>query len=169
VPPRVAGKGAVHRIGRDGAPPGQADRFARASDRFAGLLRLLLGFSSLATAGVALWLFWVIAVVLPARDPLHIPMWRIAAVGFLAHSALSWAYLLRGPRNPLLRWLLLALSVAAIGLGLYGVVTMIRTAGAGGHFEGYIVLMGLILGGHGWCAVAYTILTQRVARRLRAA
>ena len=123
----------------------------------------------MATVGVAVWLFWVTAFVLPARDPLHIPMWRIAAVCFLVYGALSWAYLFRGPRSAVLRWLVLALSVAAIGLGLYGILTMIRSAGAGGHFEGYIVLMGLILGGHGWCAVAYTIRTQRVARRLRAA
>jgi hypothetical protein len=169
VPPRDAGKDAVHRIGRDGAPPGQADRFARASDRFAGLLRFLLGFASLATGSVALWLFWVTAFVLPARDPLHVPMWRVVAVCFLAYSALSWVYLLWGSRNPLLRWLVLALSVAAIGFGLYGNITMLRSAGTGGHFEGYIVLMGLILGGHGCCAVAYTILNQRVARRPRAA
>jgi hypothetical protein len=162
VPPRDAGKDAVHRIGRDSASARQYDRYARA-------FRFLLGFASLATAGVALWLFWVTAFVLPARDPLHVPMWRIAAVCFLAYGALSWAYLLRGPRGAVLRWLVLTLSVAAIGLGLYGIVTILRSAGAGGHFEGYIVLMGLILGGHGVCAVAYTILAQRVARRLRAA
>lgn len=162
MPPRDAGRDAVHRVGRVSA-------FARQYDRPARAFRFLLGFASLATVGVALWLFWVIAFVLPTRDPLHIPMWRIAAVCFLAYGALSWVYLLRGPRSAVLRWLVLTLSVAAIGLGLYGIVTMIRSAGAGGHFEGYIVLMGLILGGHGWCAVVYTIRTQRIGRRLRAA
>jgi hypothetical protein len=148
---------------------GTSGEFARPFDKLAVPFRYLLGFASLATVGVALWLFRVIAFVLPARDPLHIPMWRTVAACFLAYSALSWAYLLRGPRNPLLRWLVLAPSVAAIGLGFYGSITMIRTAGAGGHFEGYIVLMGLILVAHGLCAIVYTILTRRIARRSRVA
>jgi hypothetical protein len=137
-------------------------------DRFALPFRFLLGFASLATVGVALWLFWVTAFVLPARDPGHIPMWRTAAIGFLAYSALSWACLLAGPRNAVLRWLVLTISVAAIGLGFYGMLAMMRRAGAGGHFEGYIVLMGLILAAHGLCAIVYTVLTGRIARQLRA-
>ena len=148
---------------------GSAHEFARQFDRFALPFRLLLGFASLATVGVALWLFWVIAFVLPARDPVHIPMWRTVAACFLAYSALSWAYLVRGPRNVVLRWLVLTLSAAAIGLGLYGGVAMIRHAAAAGHFEGFIVLMGLVLVGHGLCAIGYTILAQRIARRLRSA
>ena len=159
---RDTGTDAVQRIDPSSASDRRSDRFARP-------VELLLGFSSLATVGVALWLFRVIAFVLPARDPLHIPMWRVVAVCFLAYSAISWAYLLHGSRNTLLRWLVLTLSVAAIGLALYGNITMIRSAGTGDRFEGYIVLMGLILIGHGLCAIVYTILTRRKARRTRAA
>ena len=146
---------------------GPAGEFARSFDRFALPFRLLLGFASLATVGVALWLFFVITFVLPSRDPVHIPMWRAVAVCFILYSGLSWTYLLRGPRHAVLRWAVLALSVAAIGCGIYGIVSMIRTADSGGHFEGYIVLMGLILAGHGLCAIVYTLLTARIARQLR--
>ena len=147
---------------------GPTGESSRQFDRFALPFRLLLGFASLVTAGVALWLFWVIASVLPIRDPLRVPMWRVVAVCLLAYSALSWAYLLRGPRSTVLRLLVLPLSVAAIGFGLYGSITMIRSAGTGGHFEGYMVLMGLILTGHGLCAIVHTVLSQRIARRFRA-
>jgi hypothetical protein len=156
------GKDAVHRSGPD-------SESARPFDKFARPFRLLLGFASLATAGVALWLFWVIAFALPARDPLHLPMGRLVAVCLFAYGALSWAYVHQGPRNAVLRWLVPALSAAAIGFGFYESISMIRSADAGGHFEGYIVLMGLILFGHGLGAIVHTILTQRIARRLRAA
>lgn len=155
-------KGAVRRFGPPAEIAGQLDRFARP-------FRLLLVFASLATVGVALWLFWVIAFVLPARDPGHVPMWRAVAVCFLAYGALSWAYLLRGPRNAILRWLVLSLSIAAVGAGLYGIVTMVQQSGSGVHFEGYVMLMGLILGGHGLCAIVYTVLTGRIARRRQSA
>ena len=148
---------------------GPAGESSRPFDRFAVPLRFLLGSASVVTVGVGLWLFWVINFVLPARDPAHIPMWRVVAICFLGYSALSLAYLIRGPRSVALRWSVLALSVAAIGLGLYGIIAMIRAAAVGSHFEGYIFLMGLILGGHGVCAVAYTILTRRSSRRLHSA
>ena len=157
-----AEKDAVHRFG-------PANEIARRFDRFALPFRLLLVGASAATALVALWLLWVIAVVLPARDPAHIPMWRVVAVCFLLYSGLSWAYLLRGPRNVILRWLVLGLSAVAFACGVYGIVQMMRRAAAGGHFEGYIILMGLILCGHGLSALVYTLLTARIARQLRAA
>ena len=148
---------------------GPTDQFARQFDKFALPFRILLMGASVATALVALWLFWVIGFVLPARDPAHIPMWRVVAACFLAYSGLSWAYLVRGPRDQILRWLVLALSAAAFGLGIFGIVQMMSRAAAGRHFEGYIVLMGLILCGHGISAFVYTILTSRIAKQLRAA
>ena len=152
---------AVHRFG---AP----EEFARKFDRFVLPFRLMLIFMSLATMLVGLWLIFVIAVVLPARDPEHIPLWRAVAAGFLAYSALTWAYLIKGPRIAWLRGTVLLLSLAAITLGVYGIVNMVMVARSGGHFEGYIVLMGLILGGHGLTALVYTVLTRRIARAIRA-
>jgi cation transport ATPase len=149
-------------VNRFGAP----DQFARKFNRLALPFRLLLIFMTLATVLVALWLVFVIAVVLPSRDPEHIPLWRSVAVAFFAYSALTWAYLIKGPRVVWLRWTVLLVSLAAIALGIYGIVNMIMVAQAGGHFEGYIILMGLILGGHGLTAILYTVLTRRVARRV---
>ena len=117
---------------------------------------------------VGLWLIFVFAVVLPSRDPEHIPLWRAVAAGFFAYSGLTWAYLIQGPRIAWLRWTVLLLSLAAIALGIYGIVNMIMVAQSGGHIEGYIILMGLILCGHGLTALIYTVLTRRIARAIRA-
>ena len=123
---------------------------------------------SLATVLVGLWLIFVITVVLPSRDPEHIPLWRAVAAGFFAYSGLTWAYLIKGPRIAWLRWTVLLISLVAIALGIYGIVNMVMVARSGGHFEGYIILMGLILGGHGLTALVYTVLTRRIARAVRA-
>lgn len=124
----------------------------------------LLVLASLATTGVALWLFWVTATVLVAQDPAHIPMWRTVAVCFLAYSALGWACVGTGATNTPLRWFLAVTSVAAIGLGLYGIADMLRRAHASGDFEGYILLMGAILAGHGIIGLIYALLAGRTAQ-----
>jgi hypothetical protein len=118
-----------------------------------------------ATAGVALWLFWVTGFVLPARDPTHIPVWRGIAIGLCALCALSWACLATGGRRALLRWPLLAISGTAVAVGLFGCSDMLRRAGDTGDFEGYILLMGLILAGHGVAGILYTLGSPRQAAR----
>lgn len=120
-------------------------------------LGILLVLAALATAAVGLWLLWVCEVVLPSRDPGHIPMWRAVAGGFLAYAALSGACV-AAARRVWLRGLLLAASLAAIALGIYGIVAMVQQASGGGHFEGYIVLMGLILTGHGLCGLLFALM-----------
>ena len=156
-----AEENAIRRIG----PAAQlADQF----DMFGLPFKFLLVFASMATVGVGLWLLSVITFILPSRDPAHIPMWRTVALCFFAYSGLSWTYLAVGPRNAPLRWTVLSASLAAIGVGLYGIVAMIRQGLAGKHFEGYIVLMGLILAGHGLSAFVYTLLTRRIEKQVRA-
>ena len=123
--------------------------------------RILLALASLATAAVGLWLLWVMVTVLPTRDPGHIPMWRTVAACFFAYSGLCWGCVATDAKAALLRGSVLIASVAAVGLGLYGITSMLRRADAGGHFEGYIVLMGLILAGHGVTGVIYTMLAGR--------
>ena len=125
---------------------------------------LLLVLASLASAGVALWLFWVTATVLPTRDPGHIPMWRTVAAGFLVYAASSWACVVAGKKSALLRWAVAVASVAAIGLGLFGVADALRRARAGGDFEGYILLMGIILAGHGIIGLLYALLAGQARR-----
>jgi len=160
--PEDAEENAVRRFG-------PASQLARQFDRFTLPLKLLLGYASLATVCVALWLFSVIAFVLPSRDPSHIPLWRGIALGFLAYCALSWAYIAAGPRNAWLRLLGPLASVAAVGFGIFLIVGAMQQASGGGHFEGYLILMGLIVSGHGLAAIAYMALTIALLRRIRAA
>jgi hypothetical protein len=130
----------------------------------AALIGSLLVLASLATTGVALWLIWVTAVVLPTRDPAHIPLWRAVAACFLAYGALSGACVAAGRGHPPIRWAMGATSVVAIVLGLYGIADAIRRAGPGGDFEGYILLLGFTLGGHGIIGLLHTLRTRGAAR-----
>jgi hypothetical protein len=148
---------------------GPADQFARRFGRFGVFFRLLLILCSLATVCVGLWLIFVIVVILPSRDSGHIALWRWVTLGFFAYSGLTLLYLFRGPRATWLRRIVLFASSAAFAAGAYGIVNMIQVARSGGHFEGYIILMGLVLCGHGLTAIAYTFLAHRVARAVRTA
>ena len=129
-------------------------------------LRVLLALASLATLAIALWLGSVIATVLPARDPARIPFWSGAALGFLAYSGLSIAYLVAGPRSRPLRAAVLVLSVAALGLGVFLVARMAQAPS--GRFEGYLLLMGVLLSGHAGVAIVSLALSTSIARRVAA-
>ena len=152
-------------VRRFGAPGPLAHQF----NRFSFPLKALLTCAGLATALIALWLFTVIRTVLPSHDPAHIPMWTGFALGFLTYAALTLAFVVRGPRPALLPAVVVVLSLAATGFGVYAVSSMLLAAGSGGHFEGYLLVMGVVLAGHGLCALAYTALTAVIARRVRAA
>ena len=156
-----AEEAAVRRFGAPGP-------LARQFERFSFPMKALLACAGLATALVALWLFMVITVVLPSRDPAHVPMWTGFALGFLTYSGLTLAFVVRGPRPALLPAAVVMLSLAAVGFGGYAIASMIAAAQSGGHFEGYLLLMGVILAGHGLCALAYTALTTAIARSIRA-
>lgn len=119
---------------------------------------------ALATIIVGLWLVFVITFILPSRDPGHIGMWSSITAFCFAYSGLTLLYLFRGPRSTWLRRIVTAMSLAAIAAGLYGIVSAIEVARSGGHFEGYIVLIGLVIGGHGVVALVYTMLVRRLAR-----
>jgi hypothetical protein len=75
----------------------------------------------------------------------------------------------RGPRPALLPAAVVALSLVAVALGGYEVQRMLAATGPGAHFEGYLLLMGFVLAGHGLCALAYAALTALIAHRVRAA
>jgi len=153
---------AVRRFG----PP---SALARQFDRFSFPLQALLACIALATAMIAVWLFFVVAVVLPARDPAHVPLWTAFAVGFLAYAALTLVFVGRGPRPAALAVAVVVLSLGAVTFGVYAAGRMVAAmAGAGGHFEGYLLVMGMVLAAHGLCALAYAGLTAAIARRIRA-
>jgi hypothetical protein len=145
---------------------GPASQLARKFDRFGLAFRALLILCALATILVGLWLMFVITFILPSRDPEHIKLWGSIAACFFAYSGLTLLYLFRGPRSTWLRRAVVTLSFAAIAAGAYGIVNMIEVGRSGGHFEGYIVLMGLVIAGHGVVALLYTVLTRRLARAI---
>ena len=138
-----------------------------------GLRRLASPFRMLALAGalaiglMALWLGYVVTVVLPARDADHIPLWTTVAISFLVYALLTLLFVVRGARPVALPWLVGALSLAAVGIGGHLLLAMAHADGA--HFEGYLLLMGAILAAQGVCALGYTALTAAIARRARAA
>ena len=144
---------------------GSPETRARPFNRCALPIKLLLGVAALATASVALWLGFVVAINLPSRDPQHIPMWSAFALGFLAYSALTLSFVVAGPRPRFVPAAVVVGSLAAIAFGGYAILTTWSTA----HFEGYLILMGAILTGHGVCALGYTALTFQIAQRIRTA
>ena len=148
-------------VKRSGSP----ETGARPFDRLALPIRLLLGVAALATASVALWLGFAVAIILPSRDPQHIPMWSAFALGFLAYSALTLSFVVAGPRPRFVPAAVVVGSLAAIAFGGYAILTTWNAA----HFEGYLILMGAILEGHGLCALGYTTLTFQIAQRIRTA
>lgn len=132
-------------------------------------LRAVLFVAASSTVAMALWLSWVVLAVLPRRDPAHVTFWSIAAGAFAAYAALTFAHLARGTNGTWLRGTVRLASVAAVIAGAWGVGTMLRTARTGGHFEGYILLMGTLLACHGAAALAHDMMELRVARRARRA
>ena len=146
---------------------GDAGALARQFRPFSLPLRLLVVAGALATGLIALWLCFVIVVVLPARDPQHIAPWSWIAAGFFAYAGLTLLLVARGSRPA---WLPVAVywgSIAAIAFGAYEIYAMVAANRTGAHFEGYLLLMGAVLAAQGLCAIAYTTLTQVIARRAR--
>jgi hypothetical protein len=119
------------------------------------LVRSALAAATLATAAVAVWLLVVSRTVLPASDPPHVTQWTLTAAGFLGYAALTGVFVLRGART---HWLVPAValgSLAAIAFGAWGVTSTLGAA----HFEGYLLVMGVILAGHGLCALAWAAIS----------
>jgi len=116
-----------------------------------GLL-VALAASAAATTIVSLWIVWTALTLLPARDPAHVPMWLGIAAGFLVFAAATFVSVRRGPLLRIARPLAGVFGVAACGMGL-GTVTRVAMRGAGGHFEGYLVAIGVVFAVHGALAL----------------
>ena len=133
-------------------------------DRFAAPLRVLLIAASCSTALVAAWLWYALTFILPTVNPSSIPLWRTVATLFLSYSALSLLYALKESRALWLRIVIIVMSIAAISFGIHSSARMIADEKAGGHVEGYIFLMAVLLGGHGLVAILYAIGVPRLVR-----
>ena len=135
------------------------------SRSFAYALRLMLTGLALATGLIALWLGSVVIAVLPSRDPQHVGMWTAIAVACLAYATLSLACVARGARPAWLPAALAVGSLAALAFGGYAITSMVRAADDSARFEGYLLVMGVVLAAHGACALAYSALVISTPRR----
>jgi hypothetical protein len=133
---------------------------ARRFTRWSAPLRGLLACGAFSTALIAAWLVMVLTTVMPVRDPGHIPVWSAITLGFLLYSGVTLAVVLLGPR-PAMAGLLGILSFGAVAFGAFAVRTMVVATRTGAHFEGYQLLMGLAVGGHGLCALVYVATSRR--------
>jgi hypothetical protein len=145
-------------------PMGHGSTDAAPFEGLALPLRGLLALASLATLVVALWLLLVTAFVLPSRDPARIPMWTAVAIGLLLYSGLCLVHLGGPPRAATLRRAVFLLSLPAIAAGLYAVFATLQADAR--HFEGYLVVMGVIVAGHGVVAFLDAGRAMLVERRL---
>ena len=123
-------------------------------ERLSSPLKTLLTCCAASTTLISFWLLTVLTTVMPVRDPGHVRLWTAITAGFLVYAALTFAVVVRGPRPALVR-MLAVLSLGALAFGGVAIHAMYVAATTGGHFEGYQLLMGLAIAGHGACALAY--------------
>jgi len=128
--------------------------------RFYSPLRTLAVSCAVVTGLVALWLFSVVAAVLPARDPQRVPTWAGIATALLGYAALTLVFLVRRSRSEWLRSAVFWGAIATIAFGAYLVYAMIQAERTGASFEGYLLLMGAILAAQGVCTLAYAATTR---------
>jgi hypothetical protein len=141
---------------------GPATLIARRYSTADSSVRWLLLAAASFTCLIATWLLWVSAVVLPARDPSHVLMWRLVAAAFLLYAGTSAVFATMDPWQGTLRWLVTVGSAGAVAVGVYAVVQTLSTAASPGHhFEGYLLIMGVVLTGHGLVALTYAVMTRR--------
>jgi len=119
----------------------------------------LLTIAAAITGGLGLWLLAVCATVLPSRDAAHEPLWLGAAIACLAWSGLAFARVRRGSRRGLLAASVLALSLAALAFGFGALVAAVRRT----EFEGYLVVIALVLVAHAIVSIASLALGARSA------
>ena len=117
-------------------------------------LKGLLGCCTASTTLIACWLLTVTTTILPIRDPDHVRMWTAIAAGFFVYAGVTLAVVVRGPKPALIR-MLSVLSLGALAFGGVAIRAMYVSVTTGAHFEGYQLLMGLAIAGHGVCALAY--------------
>lgn len=110
-------------------------------------MRSLLWLGAIAQFTVSVWLLYTIVFVLPSRGSQYIPFWILIMAFFLLLGVLTAAYV-RGRLSARGQWLVSVLCWMAILLGTAGVVDQAVRAVRNLDFEGYIVLMGIILAGH---------------------
>jgi hypothetical protein len=124
-------------------------------------IAVALAAAAIATVLVALWLVFTAVTILPVHDPAHVRMWLGVAAGFLVFALTTAAALREGRVGATARLVNAVLGVVAAGLGIG---TAVRVLSGAGHFEGYLVLMALVLSVHGLLALLHAFLVTGPAR-----
>jgi len=114
---------------------------------------VLLG--AIATGLIALWLVYVVVAVLPVHDPQHVGSWAALASGLVIYAGCTLWLVLRGARPLWVPWCVTALSLIEVAVGAY-ILRKTLTA-APEHFEGYLVVMGVVQAVQGAVAFAYIV------------
>jgi len=119
-------------------------------------LRLLTVGAGLVTGLIAIWLLFVLAMVMPARDPERIPIWTAIAAALSIYAALTLGFAAGKLAKAWLRVVIGGMSVLAVVAGAYGISAMLTANSQA--FEGYVLVMGIVLVVHGSSALAYVTL-----------
>jgi hypothetical protein len=119
-------------------------------------LRLLTVGAGLTTGLIAIWLLFVLAMVMPARDPERIPMWSAIAAAMSIYAALTLGFAAGTSAKAWIRVVIGGMSMLAVVAGAYGIAAMLTAKGRA--FEGYVLVMGIVLVVHGSSALAYVTL-----------
>jgi hypothetical protein len=137
---------------------GPAALVAQRYQQIGAMLGRLVIAAASATTCAGIWLMGV-SFVLPGRDPGTVMVWRGLATGFVAYGVLSAACGAGRADRPALRWSVGWLSSAAVVLGVLHIGSTVQSLGHARHFEGYVLLIGVILVAHGVIALAYVFRT----------
>jgi HAAS len=158
---RVSGASSEVAIDRAIARLGPPEAIAHQYRRPRTIADSLVILAATVTALAAAWLIMVITLILPQRDPAGIPFWTTIAGGFVAYVGLTGFYLRPGRRSVVVRAIVVAASIMAIAVGVYGVVVEVSRAT---EFEGYVLLLGFILAGHGAAVLIRELASARIRR-----
>ena len=108
-------------------------------------LGLGLRLASVATIALAGWLAIVVLFVLPTRDPDHVALWSIVAVGAASLGCLAWAASVGRVRPTAIAGIaLFILGIAGLAFGLLVLGSTLSDALTADP-EGYLLVVGAIL------------------------
>jgi hypothetical protein len=119
------------------------------------LLRVGLRMATIFTIGATGWLVAVLLTIVPVRDPGSEPLWiAVASCAAAVSLAALLATMHRDRLGPVRGAVLALLSAAAALVGLLAIDSQAKLPN-GGHGEGYLLGLGLILAVQGLLGLAW--------------
>jgi hypothetical protein len=119
------------------------------------LLRVGLRTATILTIGATGWLVSVLVTIVPVRDPRSEPQWiAVAACAAAVSLAALLATIRRDRLGPVLGAVLALLSAVVAVVGVLAIDSQAELPN-GGHGEGYLLALGLILAVQGLLGLAW--------------